>query len=176
LLSPGNSDQIVDSSGGGVTVNFAWQDPEGNPASSFHLQVARSAIFASDSIMVDRGDLQTHDFRLAGLTPGTYYWRLKATGRSGQATNWNDQWKFSVVRGGGGAAIDAVDWRVEPIGGNVYLINGRTQPGMSVRSQKSIGLRRTGRSIPASDHNDVDRNGRRDQRRTRLAQRLCNFP
>jgi hypothetical protein len=135
LVSPSNSEQIVDTSGGGVTVNFAWQDPEGNPASSFHLQVARSAIFASDSIMVDRGDLQAHEFRLASLVPGTYYWRLKATGRSGQTTNWNDQWKFSIVRGGGGAAIDAVDWRVDRIGGNVYLISGRTQPGMSVRSQ-----------------------------------------
>jgi hypothetical protein len=133
--SPENSAQIVDSSGMGLTVNFAWQDPEGNPASSFHLQVARSPYFASDSIMVDRGDLQAHEFRLAGLTPGTYYWRLKATARSGQTTNWNDQWKFSVVRGGGGAAIDAADWKVEPIGGNIYMISGRTQPGMSVSAQ-----------------------------------------
>lgn len=135
LASPDNSAQIVDSSGSGVTVNFAWADPEGNPAASFHLQVARSPYFASDSILVDRGDLQAHEFRLAGLSPGTYYWRLKATARSGQATNWNDQWKFSVVRPGESGAIDAVDWRVEAIGGNVYLISGRTRPGMNVSAQ-----------------------------------------
>ena len=135
LTSPGNSDQIVDSSGRGVTIAFSWQDPEGNPAASFRLQVAKSPIFASDSIMVDRGDLQTHEFRLAGVAPGIYYWRLKATARSGQATNWNDQWKFTVVRPGESVAIDATDWRVEPIGGNIYIISGRTQSGMNVSSQ-----------------------------------------
>jgi hypothetical protein len=133
--SPENSAQMVDSTGAGITVNFTWQDPEGNPSASFHLQVARSPYFASDSILVDRDDLQAHDFRLAGLIPGTYYWRVKATARSGQTTNWNDQWKFNVVRGGGGGAIDAADWHVEPIGGNIYIISARTQPGMSVSAQ-----------------------------------------
>jgi hypothetical protein len=135
LASPDNSAQIVDSSGRGVTVNFAWQDPEGNPAASFHLQIAKSPYFASDAIMVDRGDLQAHEFRLAGVLPGTYYWRLKATARSGQTTNWNDQWKFMVVRPGESVAIDAAEWRVEAIGGNIYIISGRTQPGMSVSAQ-----------------------------------------
>jgi len=133
LSTPGNLEQIVDSTGNGVAVTFAWQDPEGNPAASFHLQVARSPYFASDSIMVDRGDLQSHEFRLGGLLPGTYYWRLKATARSGQTTNWNDQRKFTVVRPGESVAIDAADWVVEPIGGNIYIISGRTAPGMTVR-------------------------------------------
>ncbi len=133
LTAPENSAQIVDSSGRGVSVTFTWQDPEGNPAASFHLQVGRSPSLSSESILVDRGDLQTHEFRLAGLAPGTYYWRMKATARSGQTTNWNDQWKFSVVRPGDSVAIDATDWHVDAIGGNVYLISGRTQPGMAVR-------------------------------------------
>lgn len=134
LISPGNSETFVDSSGTGTTVTFNWQDPEGNPAANFHLQVARSPYFASDSILVDRGDLQTREFRLAGLMPGTYYWRLKATARSGQTTNWNDQWKFLVVRPGESVSIDAVDWRVEWVGGSIYILSGRTQPGMAVRS------------------------------------------
>ncbi len=129
---PGNNQQLVDP-GGGVTVNFTWADPEGNPAASFYLQVAKSSYFASDSILVDRSGLQAHDFRLAGVSPGTYYWRLKATARSGQTTNWNDAWKFLIVRGGESISIDATDWHVEPVGGNVYIITGRTQPGMNVR-------------------------------------------
>ncbi|HEY2867073.1 MAG TPA: hypothetical protein VGJ02_08275, partial [Pyrinomonadaceae bacterium] len=32
-------------------------------------------------------------------------------------------------------AIDVADWHAENIGGNVYLISGRTQPGLSVRTQ-----------------------------------------
>lgn len=130
---PGNSAQIVDQ-GGGVSVAFNWQDAEGNPGANYYLQVSRSPTFASDAIMVDRSGMTAREFRLAGLTPGNYYWRVKATGRSGQTTNWNDAWKFMVVRAGERMAIDASDWRVERVGGNVYLLSGRTQPGMAVRA------------------------------------------
>lgn len=135
LISPENSAQMVDSSGSGVTVNFSWADPEGNPAASFYLQVAKSPYFASDSVLVDRNGMQTRDFRLSGLSPGTYYWRLKATGRSGQTTDWSDPSKFAVIRGGESIDIAASDWRVEPFGGNIYIVSGRTQPGMVIRSQ-----------------------------------------
>jgi hypothetical protein len=132
-VSPPNNTQLVDN-GGGVTVGFQWADAEGNPASSYYLQVARSPIFASDAILVDRNQMQSREFRLAGLAPGTYYWRLKATGRSGQTTNWNDAWKLLIVRGGGGG-IDASDWQVEHVGGSVYIVSGHTQAGMIVSSQ-----------------------------------------
>ena len=131
--SPGNAAQIIDQ-GGGVSVNFTWQDPEGNPASSYSIQISRSPIFASDATLVDRTGLQTHEFRLAGLSPGTYYWRLKAKSTSGQATNWNDAWKFSVIRPGENLAIDAAGWNVERVGGSVYRISGSTRPGMVVRA------------------------------------------
>jgi hypothetical protein len=132
--APANGTSIVDN-GGGSTVTFSWQDSEGNPSASYYLQVSRSPIFASDAILVDRNQMQTREFRLAGLAPGTYYWRLKGTGRSGQTTNWNDAWKFSIVRGGSGGGIDAADWHVDHVGGSVYVVTGRTQPGMIVNSQ-----------------------------------------
>lgn len=134
--SPGNSAQILDNSGGGgVSVAFSWQDAEGNPASSYYLQISRSPIFASDAILVDRSGVTSREFRLAGLSPGTYYWRLRATARSGQTTNWNDPWKFMVVRRGESVAIDATEWKVDRVGGNIYLISGRTKAGMTVRAQ-----------------------------------------
>ncbi|CAN5490592.1 hypothetical protein BH10ACI2_BH10ACI2_03930 [soil metagenome] len=133
-LQPDNSAQIVDS-GGGVNVGFSWQDAEGNTAASYHLQISRSPTFASDSLMVDRNDMATREFRLAGVSPGTYYWRVKATSRSGQTTNWNDAWKFMIVRRGEGVTIDATEWNVELVGGNVYIVTGRTSPGVMVRSQ-----------------------------------------
>jgi hypothetical protein len=131
--SPANGSSILDN-GGGVTVGFSWQDADGNPSASYYLQVSKSPTFASDSILVDRNQMQTRDFRLSGLGPGTYYWRLKGTGRSGQTTNWNDAWKFNVVRGSGGG-VDAAEWHVDHVGGSVYVITGRTQPGMIVASQ-----------------------------------------
>lgn len=131
--SPANSEQIVDG-GGGVSVAFTWLDPEENPAANFYIQLSKAPGFLSDSILVDRSGLASRDFRLSGLTPGTYYWRLKATGRSGQVTNWSDAWKFTVVRGSPSTDIDAGEWKVESLGGTVYMISGYTQPGRVIRA------------------------------------------
>lgn len=133
-VSPDNSAQIVDQ-GRGANVALAWQDPEGNPAASYYLQISRSPTFASDSIMIDRSGLTSREFRLSSLSPGNYYWRLKATGRSGQTTSWNEPWKFMIVRPGESVAIDANSWAVENVGGTVYLLSGRTGPGLIVKSQ-----------------------------------------
>lgn len=134
LAVPANSEQIVDSAGNGVTVNFSWLDPEGNPAASFYIQIAKSSTFVPDSIMVDRSGMSSRDFRLAGLSPGAYYWRVKATARSGQTTNWSDPSRFIIVRNSGNVTIDATEWKVEGVGGGIYFISGRTQPGMIVRA------------------------------------------
>jgi hypothetical protein len=133
-LAPGNGSQIGDAGGQGAIVTLIWQDAEGFPALSYYLQVSRSPTFAQDAIMVDRSGMTSREYRLGGLSPGNYYWRLKATARSGQTTNWHDAWKFTVIRGGDNIAIEASEWKVEPVGGNIYLISGRTKPGMSVRS------------------------------------------
>ena len=79
--------------------------------------------------------MQTRDFRLSSVSPGTYSWRLKATARSGQTTDWSEPSKFMVVRSGESIDIAASSWHVEAVGGNVYIVTGKTQPGMIVRSQ-----------------------------------------
>lgn len=133
-LTPNNSAQLTDN-GGGVSVSFNWAEPEGTPASNYHLQVSRSPTFALDGMLVDRSGMSQREYRLSGLAPGTYYWRIRATSRSGQLTNWNDAWKFTVVRAEGAVRIEGTNWSVEKVGGNVYLISGKTNPGMYVRSQ-----------------------------------------
>ena len=132
--APANSASLADATGSGVSVTFSWQAPEENPIASYYLQVSKSPIFAADSILVDKNSMTTREFRLAGLTPGNYYWRVRATSVSGQTTNWNDAWKFVVVRPGDNVAIDATDIQVQRVGGNIYIITGRTSPGMIVRS------------------------------------------
>lgn len=131
---PANMSQIADSSGSGLNVTFTWQDESG-AAASYYLQVAKSPTFSSDAVMIDRGGLTGREFRLAGLSPGNYYWRLRSTSRSGQTSEWNDAWRFSVVRRESSQAIEAQGWNVERVGGNVYIIAGRTMPGLIVRSQ-----------------------------------------
>lgn len=130
--SPVNLSQIPDATGGGASASLSWQ---GNSAASYYLQVSRSPYFSPDSILVDRPQLTATDSRIGGLSPGTYYWRVKSTAKSGQATEWSEPWKFQVVKNDGGRAIEVSEWRAENIGGNVYLISGRTQPGLAVRPQ-----------------------------------------
>ena len=132
-IAPANYAQIVDTAGSGANVALSWQ--EGADAVSYYLQVSRSPYFASDSILVDRNQMTTREYRVGGLSPGTYYWRLKSTARSGQSTDWSEPWKFIIVRNEGGRSIDVAEWHVDNVGGNVYLISGRTQPGLIVRAQ-----------------------------------------
>jgi hypothetical protein len=131
-ISPGNGEQFPDQGGRGANITLVWQDPEGAAAANYHIQVSRLPTFSSDALMVDRSGMQQREYRLVGLTPATYYWRLKATARSGQTTAWNDAWKFGVTRGSGGIELSSVN--VENVGGGVFLIKGRTAPGLAVRS------------------------------------------
>lgn len=133
--SPGNMSQVLDVSGRGVTMSFSWQDESSLPVASYYIQIARSPYFSPDSMLVDRGSVTSREFRLAGLVPGTYYWRLKTTSRAGQTSDWNDPWRFNVVKRESNPAIEVADWGVEKVGGNVYIITGRTRAGLHVRAQ-----------------------------------------
>lgn len=129
LVAPQNSEQITAAS----DVSFRWQKPEANSAINFHLQVARSPFFVADAIVIERDALTNQIFTLANLAPGTYYWRLRATAASGQTSDWGEPWKFTIVKQTSNVMLAASDWQVEAVGGSIYLINGRTQPGATVR-------------------------------------------
>ena len=132
--SPGNMSQVVDGSGRGVNMAFTWQDESTIPVASYYVQIARTQYFSPDSMLVDRGSVTSRDFRLSQLTPGTYYWRLKTTSKSGQTSEWCEPWRFSVVKSEQNPAIEVVDWRVDNVAGNVFLVSGRTRPGLRVRA------------------------------------------
>ncbi|MEO7673342.1 MAG: FecR domain-containing protein [Pyrinomonadaceae bacterium] len=139
-ILPANRGHLADAAGSGASVAFTWQDGNVGAISSYYLQVSRSSYFASDGILVDRSGLTTRDFRLAGLSPGTYYWRLKAMARSGQISEWSEPWKFAVVKRDRSNAVEVTNWQVEPVGGNVYIISAKTQPGLEIKSQGKGGF------------------------------------
>ena len=131
---PGNMSQTIDRMGRGVSIAFAWQDESSIPVHSYYLQIARSPYFSPDSMLVDRGSVMSRDFRLAGLQPGVYYWRLKTTSKAGQTSEWNEPWRFNVVKSETNPAIEVSDWRVENVGGNVFIVSGRSRAGLHVRA------------------------------------------
>ena len=129
LVAPANSEQITAAS----DVSFRWQKPESNSTIGFYLQVSKSPFFVADGIIIERENLTNQIFTLANLAPGTYYWRLRASAASGQTSDWGEPWKFAIVKSASSESLAASDWQVETVGGNIYFVSGRTQPGATVR-------------------------------------------
>lgn len=133
LISPAVLEKIIASSSGTSDATFRWQNVDGSAGFSYGLQIATSAFFLNDSMILEREPLTIPNFSLANLTPGNYYWRVRAIASSGQISEWSEPWKFTVVKREESEALTASDWQVESLGGNVFLVNGKTQPGTTVR-------------------------------------------
>lgn len=135
LTSPANSAQIVGATNEGANATFRWQNPETGARLSHYLQISKSPFFTADSLVVERDALTNTNFTLGNIPPGIYYWRIRGATASGQTSNWSEPFKFTVVRRESSPRLEAGDWQVEEVGGNIYIIGGRTQPGAVVRSQ-----------------------------------------
>ncbi len=134
LLSPTSADYIQATSRGTADASFRWQNTESVNIAKYHLQISSSAFFTADSMLVERDSLNGAGFSFGNIIPGVYYWRVRATAASGQTSDWSEPQKFSVIKNASNKAIDANEWRVEAMGGNIYRIYGKTQPGATVRS------------------------------------------
>jgi hypothetical protein len=133
LAVPASNEQILSSASGFADVNFRWEKSGGIAPSSYNLQIARSPFFMPDSMILVRDSLSALNFTLGGIAPGTYYWRLRSNTNAGQVSDWSEPGKFTVVRRASGGEITAADWKVENLGGGVYLVGGKTKPGATVR-------------------------------------------
>jgi hypothetical protein len=133
--TPQSNEQIVGSLSGSADLVFRWQSPDVNTALSYSLQVAKLPSFSPESMMIERQSLTIPNLTFGGLLPGTYYWRVRASAVSGQTSTWSEYWKFTIVKREGSQSIGAGDWQVESLGGGIYRISGKTQPGATVRAQ-----------------------------------------
>jgi hypothetical protein len=131
--APASSEQIRTSSRGNADISFRWTKPDEAQISTYYFQVASSPFFTADSMIVERDALTSAGFTFGGFTPGIYYWRVRATAVSGQISEWSETWKFTVIKSEGSRAIEASDWKVESVGGNIYRVAGKTQAGATVK-------------------------------------------
>lgn len=129
LVAPQNAEQLASS----ADASFRWQKPESASALTYHLQVSTSPFFVPDAIVLERDALNSQIFTLANLASGTYYWRIRASAASGQTSDWSEPWKFTVIKKSNSEAITASDWNVEQVGGNIFIVSGKTKPGATVR-------------------------------------------
>lgn len=133
LTAPAPLEKVFVSSGGTADTTFRWQKPETNTNFVYRLEVSTSPFFVANAVVIERESLTTPSFSLANLAPGNYFWRVRAGAPSGQTSEWSEPSKFTVIKREGGNPLIAVDWQVEKVGGSIYLISGRTQPGATVR-------------------------------------------
>jgi uncharacterized cupin superfamily protein len=118
---------------GSANISLKWQRPPSGTAAFYRVEVATSPFFVADGKVIERDQLASTEFTASDLRPGVYFWRVRATAPTGQTSDWSDPKKFIVAALGTGSRVPVSSLAVELLGGNVYLIRGRAEPGTTIR-------------------------------------------
>jgi quercetin dioxygenase-like cupin family protein len=129
---PRNLERIPAAASGAANVTLRWQRPASGTASHYRVEVATSPFFVAAGKVIERDQLASTEFNASDLRPGDYFWHVRASARSGQDSDWSDPQKFTVVSKQTGQGIEFSDITAEYVGGQIYVIRGRTQPGTTV--------------------------------------------
>ncbi len=130
---PQDLEQVTVGSNGAANVALKWQRPQSGTPSYYRVEVATSPFFVADGKVIERDQLVATEFGATDLRPGVYFWRVRATAASGQASDWSDPLKFIVTNRGTGSQVAVSDLSTELLGGNIYLIRGKAEPGTTIR-------------------------------------------
>ncbi|HEX5886289.1 MAG TPA: FecR domain-containing protein [Pyrinomonadaceae bacterium] len=130
---PHDLEKVFIGSNGAADVALKWQRPQSGTPAYYRVEVATSPFFVADGKVIERDQLVATEFGATDLRPGVYFWRVRATAASGQASDWSDPLKFMVVTRGTGSQVALSDLRAELLGGNIYLIRGKAEPGITIR-------------------------------------------
>jgi len=131
---PHDLEQILVGSGGAANVELKWQRPQSGTPSYYRVEVATSPFFVADGKVIERDQLVATDFGASDLRPGVYFWRVRATAASGQASDWSDPLKFVVTTRGTGSQVAVSNLSTELLGGSIYLVRGKAEPGTTIRA------------------------------------------
>jgi hypothetical protein len=110
-----------------------WGRPQSGTPAYYRVEVATSPFFVADGKVIERDQLVATEFGASDLRPGVYFWRVRATASTGQASDWSDPLKFIVTTRGTGSQVSVSNLSTELLGGNIYLIRGKAEPGTTIR-------------------------------------------
>ncbi len=130
---PHDLEQVPVGPNGAASVALKWQRPQSGTPSYYRVEVATSPFFVTDGKVIERDQLVATEFGASDLRPGVYFWRVRATAASGQISDWSDPLKFMVTSRGTGSQVAVSDLSTELLGGNIYLIRGKAEPGTTIR-------------------------------------------
>ncbi|HEV7375704.1 MAG TPA: FecR domain-containing protein [Pyrinomonadaceae bacterium] len=130
-VGPRNLERVSVGAGGAASVTLRWR-PQSGTAAHYRVEVATSPFFVAAGKVIERDQLASTEFNASDLRSGDYFWRVRASAKSGQDSDWSDPQKFTVVSQGTGQGIAFSEVSSEYVGGQIYVIRGRTQPGTTV--------------------------------------------
>jgi hypothetical protein len=133
-VGPRNLERVSAGKNGAASVTLRWQRPQSGTAAHYRVEVASSPFFVAAGKVIERDQLASNEFNASDLRPGDYFWRVRATARSGQDSDWSEPLKFTITSQGTGAQLSFNEVAAEYVGGQIYIIRGRTQPGTTVSS------------------------------------------
>jgi hypothetical protein len=130
---PHDLEKVFVGGNGAASVALKWQRPQSGTPAYYRVEVATSPFFVTDGKVIERDQLVATEFGASDLRPGVYFWRVRATAASGQASDWSDPLKFIVVTRGTGSQVALSNLTAELLGGSLYLVRGRAEPGTTIR-------------------------------------------
>ena len=131
---PRDLEKVFVGANGAASVALKWQRPQSGTPSYYRVEVATSPFFVTDGKVIERDQLVATEFGASELRPGVYFWRVRATASSGQASDWSDPQKFIVVTRGTGSQVALSNLSAELLGGSLYLVRGKAEPGTTIKA------------------------------------------
>ena len=119
---------------GSANISLKWVRPQSGTVGFYKVQVATSPFFVDGGKVIERDQLGSTEFTASDLRPGVYFWRVRAIASSGQASDWSDPKKFTIATHGTGSRVPVSNLVAELLGGQIYLIRGRAEPGTTIRA------------------------------------------
>lgn len=117
---------------GAANISLKWLRPQSGTAAFYRVEVATSPFFVADGKVIERDQLASTEFTASDLRPGVYFWRVRAIASTGQTSDWSDPRKFIIATRGNGTRVPVSNLSAEYLGGRIYLIRGRSEPGTTI--------------------------------------------
>jgi len=134
LSEPRDLEKVFIGSNGSASLSLKWQRPQSGAAAFYRVEVASSPFFVADGKVIERDQLASTEFGASDLRPGVYFWRVRATASSGQISDWSEPQKFVVATRGTGSQVAVSNLTAELLGGSIYLIRGKAEPGTTIHA------------------------------------------
>src|SRR5215510_7860403 len=131
---PHDLEEVYVGETGAANVALKWGRPQSGTPAYYRVEVATSPFFVADGKVIERDQLAANELGATDLRPGVYFWRIRATASSGQVSDWSDPLKFIVATRGTGSQVSVSALSSELLGGNLYLVRGRAEPGTTIRA------------------------------------------